>query len=298
MQAEELEAYRRAGKIAAQVREEIRKKVRPGVKVLDIAEQAENLIRELGAAPAFPCNVSINEIAAHYSPPPWDQTVIGEDDLVKIDIGAQVDGYIGDTAFSVSFDPEGEKLVRTAEKALEEAISRVKPGVDVGEIGAAIEEVVKSSGLKPVQNLTGHSLSRGELHSGISIPNVGGQTGQRLKKGHAIAIEPFITEGAGFVEDDERRVYIYSYLREGPVRSRMAREMLQRIKRNFSTFPFSIRWLSPNVSRLRLELTLRELRMAGILRPYPVLVERAKGKVAQAEHTVVVTDTGCEVTTL
>jgi methionyl aminopeptidase len=141
-------------------------------------------------------------------------------------------------------------------------------------------------------------LGRGELHGGLWIPNVGGETGQRIEVGQALAIEPFVTDGAGFVEDDERRAYIYSFLREAPVRTRMAREIMREIKERYPSLPFAIRWLAKGMSRLRLELTLRELRMAGAIRPYYVLVERAGGRVAQAEHTVIVTDNGCEVTTL
>lgn len=294
MEQQELELYRKAGKIAAQVRERIREMVKPGVRILEIAQRAEDMIRELGAQPAFPCNISINEIAAHYSPPSWDETVIKEGDVVKVDIGVHVEGCIGDTAFTVG----DEKLASTAERALQRAIQTVKPDMDVGEIGAAIEEVVRGENLKPIQNLTGHSLERWELHGGLWIPNVAERTGQRLRVGQVLAIEPFVTDGAGFVEDDERRVYIYSFLHEGPVRSRMAREMLREIKTKYSHLPFSVRWVSKNMSRLRLELTLRELRMAGVLRPHYVLVERAKGRVAQAEHTVIVTENGCEVTTL
>ena len=294
MEPSQLELYRKAGKIAAQVREKIKEMVKPGVKILEIAQRAEDLIRELGGSPAFPCNVSINEIAAHYSPPPWDETVIKEGDVVKVDIGVEVEGCIGDTAFTVG----DEKLVEVVGKALEEAIKVIKPGIDAGKIGAAVETVAKSNGLKPIQNLTGHSLGRGELHGGVWIPNVAGETGQRLEVGQVLAIEPFVTDGAGFVEDDERRVYIYSFLRDAPVRTRMAREVLREIKEKYPSLPFAVRWLAKGMSRLRLELTLRELRMAGAIRPYYVLVERAKGKVAQAEHTVIVTENGCEVTTI
>ncbi|MEM2288977.1 MAG: type II methionyl aminopeptidase [Candidatus Hadarchaeales archaeon] len=294
MEPNEIELYRKAGKIAAQVRERLRAEVKPGVKILDIAKRAEDIIRELGAQPAFPANISLNEVAAHYSPPPWDETVIKEGDVVKVDIGVQVDGYIGDTAFTVG----DERLVSAAERALEEAVRATRPGVDVGEIGAAVERVARGSNLKPIQNLTGHSLGRWELHAGLSIPNVGGETGQKLEVGQVLAIEPFVTEGAGFVEEDERRIYIYSFLRESPIRSRMARELLREIKKRYPTLPFSIRWLAEGMSRLRLEITLRELRAAGAIRPYHVLVERAKGRVAQAEHTVIVTENGCEITTL
>ncbi|MEM3402496.1 MAG: type II methionyl aminopeptidase, partial [Candidatus Hadarchaeales archaeon] len=172
---EELQNYRRAGKILAEIREEVRKVVKPGVKLLEIAELAENLIVEKGAKPAFPCNVSVNEIAAHYSPPADDARVIEENDMVKVDLGAHVDGYIADTAFTVAFG-EKQEMVQAVEKALEAAISVVKPGVDVGEIGKAVEEVAAASGFKPIKNLTGHSLARWDLHAGITIPNVGETT--------------------------------------------------------------------------------------------------------------------------
>lgn len=292
---EELQAYRRAGKLLAEVREQVRPMVKPGVRLLDIAEAAEELIRQKGAKPAFPCNVSVNEVAAHYSPPADDDTVIGEGDMVKVDIGAHLDGYIADTAFTVATG-EGGEMVQVVERALEAAIGAIKPGIDVGEIGRAVEEVATAAGLKPIRNLTGHSLARWELHAGITIPNVRERTGVQLGVGDVLALEPFVTDGAGFVED-QKKVYIFRHLRDAPTRLRMSRELLRDIKRDYGGLPFAERWLAKRMSRLRLELTLRELTGVGALWPYYVLAERAKGKVAQAEHTVIVTEQGCEVTT-
>jgi methionyl aminopeptidase len=292
---EELEKYRRVGKLLAEIREEVKPMVRAGVKTLEIAEKAEDLIRQKGAKPAFPCNVSINEIAAHYSPPADDETVIKEGDMVKVDMGAHLDGYIADTAFTVAMTEKTE-MVAVVEKALEAAISAVKPGVDIGEIGRAVEETMTAAGFKPIRNLTGHSLGPWNLHAGLTIPNVDERTGQTLSPGDVLAIEPFITDGAGYVED-QKRTYIFRYLREAPVRLRMARELLRDVKRMYRELPFAERWLAKRMSKLRLELTLRNLIGAGALWPYYVLAERAKGKVAQAEHTVIVTEDGCEVTT-
>ncbi|MEM2678904.1 MAG: type II methionyl aminopeptidase [Candidatus Hadarchaeales archaeon] len=292
---EELEKYRKVGKILAEVREEIRKMVKPGVRIFDLAETAEELIRKKGAKPAFPCNISVNEIAAHYSPPVDDQRVIQESDVVKVDIGAHIDGYIADTAFTVAFGNE-VKLVETVEKALEAAINAVKPGIDVGEIGRAVQETVEAAGYRPIRNLTGHSLAPWDLHAGISIPNVVERTGQTLEVGDVLAIEPFITTGIGFVEDQEK-VYIFRYVRDAPVRLRMTRQLLRDIKQNYNSLPFAERWLSKKFSKVRLELCLKELVGSGALWPYHVLAERAGGKVAQAEHTVIVTENGCEITT-
>ena len=292
---EELRLYRRAGKLLAEAREQARSLVRPGAALIEIAEAVEGLIVQRGSKPAFPCNVSVNEIAAHYSPPADDDTTLKEGDMVKVDMGAHLDGYIADTAFTVATGA-GQELVRTVEQALEAAIGAVRPGIDIGEIGRVVEEVAGTAGFKPVRNLTGHGLARWNLHAGLTVPNVREETGQRLKVGDVVALEPFITDGAGYVED-QRRVYIFRYLYDRPVRLRMARVLLRDLKRDYDGLPFAERWLSKRMSKLRLELTLRELVNVGALWPYHVLAERAGNKVAQAEHTVIVTEEGCEVTT-
>jgi len=292
---EELEAYRKAGKLVAEVREQARPLVKPDVTLLEIAEAVEELITQKGAKPAFPCNVSVNEIAAHYSPPADDDTTIKEGDMVKVDVGVHVDGYIGDTAFTIATG-EKQELVQTVERALEAEIAAIKPGIDVGELGRIVEETATAAGFKPIHNLTGHSLARWNLHAGLTVPNVKGETGQKLSVGDVVALEPFVTDGAGYVED-QQKVYILRYLYDRPVRLRMARELLRDVKRAYDGLPFAERWLARKMSKLRLELTLRELVGVGALLPYHVLAERAGGKVAQAEHTVIVTEDGCEVTT-
>ncbi len=292
---EELEAYRKAGKLVAEVREQARPLVKPDVTLLEIAEAVEELITQKGAKPAFPCNVSVNEIAAHYSPPADDDTTIKEGDMVKVDVGVHVDGYIGDTAFTIATG-EKQELVQTVERALEAEIAAIKPRIDVGELGRIVEETATAAGFKPIHNLTGHSLARWNLHAGLTVPNVKGETGQKLSVGDVVALEPFVTDGTGYVED-QQKVYILRYLYDRPVRLRMARELLRDVKRAYDGLPFAERWLAKKMSKLRLELTLRELVGVGALLPYHVLAERAGGKVAQAEHTVIVTEDGCEVTT-
>src|SRR4030043_1202871 len=119
---EAVEKFRLSGKILRETRKAIRSFVREGMPIIDICEKAENLIRKKGGKPAFPCNVSINEIAAHYTSPPNDTTKIPENSVVKVDIGAHVDGYLTDTAVTVCFNPEYTGLVETAERALKVAV--------------------------------------------------------------------------------------------------------------------------------------------------------------------------------
>ncbi|MCD6248282.1 MAG: type II methionyl aminopeptidase [Hadesarchaea archaeon] len=292
----ELEIYRRVGRIAAEVREEVRRMVKPGELLLNIAETAEELIRSKGAQPAFPCNVSVNAVAAHYSPPADDKSRIQEGDVVKVDIGAHIDGYIADTAFTVAVGGKNQEIAEAVEQVLEKAIGMVKPGVNVGEIGATIEEAAKVAGFRPIENLTGHELARWDLHAGITIPNVKEESEQTVKEGDVLALEPFITNGAGEVED-QPETYIFRFIGVRPVQRRMSLKVLQDISRLYRSLPFAERWLAKRMSRIRLQLTLRDLINAGAIRPYHVLKEREDGLVAQAEHTLIVTKDGCEVTT-
>ena len=115
---EDLQKYKRAGKIAREIRTEIKKTVKEGMPIIDICEKVEGMTREKGGRPAFPCNVSINEIAAHYTSPPKDKRTIPDKGVVKVDIGVHIDGYIADTATTICLDPEHQGMVNTAEEAL------------------------------------------------------------------------------------------------------------------------------------------------------------------------------------
>ena len=120
------EDYIKAGRIAAEVRENVRKKDWIGKTVYDICEEIEGEIRKRGAKCAFPVNTSINEIAAHYTAEPNDPITIKDTDLIKIDLGAQINGYIADTAVTVCYDAQFDGLVQAAEDALSNAMSMIK----------------------------------------------------------------------------------------------------------------------------------------------------------------------------
>ncbi|MEM2341026.1 MAG: type II methionyl aminopeptidase [Candidatus Bathyarchaeia archaeon] len=297
---DELEKYIRAGKIAARVREEVRRIIKEGMPLIEICEIVEDKIRSLGGEPAFPCNISINEIAAHYTSPPNDKRVIPEGSLVKIDIGVHIDGYIADTAKTVCFNPKYEDMVYTAEKALEAAIGIIRPGIFVSKVSSEIQATIERYGFKPVSNLTGHEINRYMIHAGKSIPNISHISLERLRLGGVYAIEPFVTlkEAAGRVEDSPEK-YIFRLIKRKPsLKNSGSRNLLKFIEENFKTLPFAERWLKRSYGSEELyKQSLMELLSLKYLMTYPVFVESSLKPVAQAEHTVYISEEGAIVLT-
>lgn len=283
-----LEKTEKAASIAQKIALYAKEITKPGVKAFDIAETLEAKIKELGALPAFPINISINEIAAHFTPDVDDSLTIGEKDLVKIDVGAHIDGFVGDTAISIDLSNENGKLIEAAEKALDAAICTARAGVKTNEIGAEIEAAIKGYGFKPIENLTGHAIKQYDLHAGCEIPNVSRQSGDELKEGDIIAIEPFATNGEGRVSEGSL-VGIFSLIEKIPVRMRESRRLLNYVENNFQTLPFAERWLRKEFnSKLLLHAALKELILIGSLQQYPILKEVGNGLISQAEATVLV----------
>jgi methionyl aminopeptidase len=290
LDAEQYEKHREAGEILAQVREEAAEKVEVGVSHLEVAEFAEDRIRELGGKPAFPVNISIDEEAAHATPSVDDDSTFGEE-MINLDIGVHVDGWLADTAVTVDLSGHDD-LAEAPAEALEAAIDVVEPGVQTGEIGAAIEEVIESYDYNPVVNLTGHGLGHWDQHTTPNIPNRAVSQGATLEVGDVVAIEPFATDGTGKVTEGAEEE-IFALEREGNVRNRQARQALEQITEEFRTLPFATRWIdSP-----RAEMALRRLKAQDIIHGYPVLKEDDGKLVSQKEHTLIVTPDGCEVTT-
>ncbi|NHN59982.1 MULTISPECIES: type II methionyl aminopeptidase [Halorussus] len=290
LDAEKYEKHREAGEILAQVREEAADRVEVGASQLEVAEYAEDRIRELGGEPAFPVNISVDEEAAHATPAADDDAEFGEE-MVNLDIGVHVDGWIADTAITVDLSGNPELQEASAE-ALEAAIDAVEPGVETGDIGAEIESVIDGYGFNPVVNLTGHGLDQYQQHVAPNIPNRAVSQGVELEVGDVVAIEPFATDGTGKVHEgnDEE---IFALEREGSVRDRSARQVLDQITDEFKTLPFATRWLDAS----RAGMALRRLKMNNLVHGYPVLKEDDGNLVSQKEHTLIVTEDGCEVTT-
>lgn len=289
MEKEILEKYLKAGKICQEAKDLAKKELKPGAKVLDLAEKIEKLIKDREAGIAFPVNVSINDIAAHYTPDINDTLTFKEGDLVKVDIGVHVDGFIGDTAFSVKLGEESHPLIEASKDALEKFIKEIRPGKTVGEMSKLIDEVVTSHGFNPIRNLAGHSVEQYLQHGGLSIPNGHIPSNEEIKEDQVLGMEVFTTDGEGLVKESSPAL-IYMFLQPKPVRLNESRKILQLIFDEYKTLPFARRWLKDVGSSVRLHLALKELVDRGVLREYPPLREKSFKSVAQTEETIIVQD--------
>ena len=289
---DELEKYEKAGQVCAKVRDQLRSFVKPGVSLLQIADEAESATQDFGGHAAFPVNLSLNNQAAHYTPSKNDPTILKEDDLIKVDVGVHVDGFIADCAFSYSASEKHAKLIEASEQALKAAIEAMKPGVNVKEIGRLVKEKINSYGYNPVENLCGHSLAPFILHAGQEIPNAPSGN-YELKEGDVFAVEPFATDGQGRVREGDY-CQIYSVILLGKkVRMPSSRKILDFATNEFQTLPFARRWLSGlGLSETETDFGLAGLVKNGILHAYPVLAEKPGLFVSQAETTVVVEKDG------
>ncbi len=291
-----LESLNKAGKIAQEVKKYIKPKIQVGTKVLNLIENTEKKIVELGGGWAFPVNVSINNIAAHYtSPIKDDELTIKEGDIVKIDLGVHIDGYIVDTAFTVSFNDEKslENIIQATEVALEAAKMMAKPKINTKELGKKIEDIVKGFKFNPIKELGGHQIERWTVHGKKQLPELGTQGGDIMEEGEVFAIEIFASTGEGTVHNTKNS-YIYElnpYAGRVPLRRKTSKQILGHIKKNYKTLPFAERWLAKDF-RMGVMFGLQELVQQGKIQVHYVLAEQ-KGKfVAQSEQTLLITEDG------
>lgn len=277
----------KAGNIAKKVKAYAKTIVKKDVPLLEIAEKIEGKIVELGAKPAFPCNLSINEIAAHYTPTYNDTT--RAHGLLKIDFGVHIDGWSADTAFSIDLENEetNQTLIEASLKALDAATKTIKEKVKVSAIGKVIQETIEKQGFTPIINLSGHQMDEYLLHAGLSIPNINDDRMQIIEKGY-YAIEPFATNGSGKVHDGPPST-IYQLENTTPPRNPKARTILAFIQREYKTLPFCARWIVKQFGPTSL-IALRELERNGNLHHFAQLVEKSGARVAQSENTFLVED--------
>ena len=295
----EFDDYIQAGKIAGEVRENVRKTDWVGKTVFEICEHVENEIRKRGAECAFPVNTSINEVAAHYTAEPNDELTITDDDLVKIDLGAQINGYIADTAVTVCYNPEYDNLVQAAEQSLNNAMSMIKVGVKSSDVGRTIEKTIKQMGFLPIANLSGHSLDQYTIHAGKSVPNIWSIGSFTFDDNQAFACEPFVTtgEGLGFVHEGKVK-NIFALSSRKKTKDKEADKMLDYIWQNFNLLPFALRWLTGEWEEKEARTLLEILVKKKAVHAYPILVEGNGQRVAQAEHTFIPNETGVTITTI
>jgi methionyl aminopeptidase len=219
--------------------------------------------------------------------------------VVKLDVGTHVDGYIADTAVTIELGTnQYNAMIQAAQDALAAAIDVMKADIALSTVGSAIEKTIVSHGFKSIDNLTGHSLGQYALHSGMSIPNVSDwYRKDKPQVGDVVAIEPFATNGAGHVVSGPgSNIYIYNdSVGFRFIRDQRMRGIVHQIKSRFHGLPFAERWCVDEIPGC--ERVLHRLTLLKPLKHYPQLIDAKKGVVTQAEHTVIVCEDGCEVTT-
>ena len=290
--------YRKSGKITGEVKSVVKAKVAPGMTYLEACDLVEREVKSRGGELAFPTGIGVNHVTAHYAPQAGDMGVFTESDLIKVDFGVHVDGYVTDTAVSLTWNPQHQVLLDAAERALEAAVATARRDPRTGEIGREIRHVAALMGLKTIENLTGHTLDRFVVHAGKSIPNLYIPGMQSLKKGDVFAIEPFVTTGnaAGYVVDGESQT-IFSIVARKKTGEKEADSFADMVWEKRKTLPFTPSWFVKEYGSAKMEKILERLLSKKVVRAYPTLVEASGSPVAQFEHTMALDETGLVILT-
>lgn len=282
---ENIEDWRKAGKIAAEALAFGKGLIIKGASLLEVSDKIEEKIKQLGGECAFPVQISCDQIAAHYCADPDDDTVF-ENQVACLDIGVHINGCIGDTACTVDLSGKNSELVKASEEALQNAIKTVRIGATLAEIGKAIHDTITGYGFSPIRNLSGHGLSPYNVHDKPSVPNYDTGDKTMLTKGQVIAIEPFATNGLGMIHETEN-ANIFAIITKKPVRSMITRQVLKEIEK-YQGLPFTTRWLVKKFPLFKVNFALKDLLNQNIITKYSPLPDKNKGLVSQAEHTLLV----------
>lgn len=334
MEGIELKRWRNAGAVARRTLNHISESMEAGMTWHSVIENSERYIRRHGGNPAFPCTLSVNNIAAHFTtdhtltpPEGIEEMILQKGDLVKLDIGVHVKGAIADNAITVEIGNGGNHTdqIRAAKEARDASIEKMHPGTPWHEVGAAAEQVAIDAGFQPIRNLSGHQLEKFNLHAGVSVPshacgpNHPGYRGV-VPSGGIFAVEPFNTTGSsGMVENMAPRNSSNIYRVTGNVEIRRAvakkklrplgATMARYIEERYHTLPFAERWAYPLLEKpfpnegeeshqRKWNSLVKKLQDIRFLETYAALRCADGGMVGQYEHTVHITDGGPEIMTL
>ncbi|KAH0512777.1 Methionine aminopeptidase 2 [Microtus ochrogaster] len=268
---------------------------------------SRKLIKEngLNAGLAFPTGCSLNNCAAHYTPNAGDTTVLQYDDICKIDFGTHISGRIIDCAFTVTFNPKYDILLKAVKDATNTGIKCAGIDVRLCDVGEAIQEVMESYEIeldgktyqvKPIRNLNGHSIGPYRIHAGKTVPIVKGGEATRMEEGEVYAIETFGSTGKGVVHDDMECSHYMKNFDVGhvPIRLPRTKHLLNVINENFGTLAFCRRWLD-RLGESKYLMALKNLCDLGIVDPYLPLCDIKGSYTAQFEHTILLRPTCKEV---
>ncbi|CAD7085474.1 unnamed protein product [Hermetia illucens] len=302
---------RHAAEAHRQTRQYMQKYIKPGMTMIEICEELEKTARKLigenglEAGLAFPTGCSLNHCAAHYTPNAGDTTVLGYDDVCKIDFGTHIKGRIIDCAFTLTFNPKYDKLLQAVKDATNTGIKEAGIDVRLCDVGAAIQEVMESYEIeldgktyqvKSIRNLNGHSISPYRIHSGKTVPIVKGGESTRMEENEFYAIETFGSTGRGLVHDDmDCSHYMKNFDAPFvPLRLASSKSLLNTINKNFGTLAFCKRWLD-RAGATKYQMALKDLCDKGVVEAYPPLCDIKGCYTAQYEHTIMLRPTCKEV---
>ncbi|GKT37038.1 Methionine aminopeptidase 2B [Aduncisulcus paluster] len=319
---ERIHKLREAAEVHREVRDYAKKIAKPGMKLYDFCADLESRVRMLCGEDskiqsrhgglAFPCGVSLNHVAAHYTPNPGDDTIFTDKDMMKVDFGSHIDGELIDSAFTICFNHELDPVVKASEEATRAAIKAMKPDMHICDVTDIIEEVIcsysctidgKTYDLQPIRNLSGHLVGPFRVHDGKSVPN-GKHMGSRdeiIEEGELYAIETFASTGRGLVRDSgvTSHYMLTPFGERGrPIlRLDCAKKFLSEVKKNHRTLAWCPRWFHEGGVIERYMPSIGALEKAGAADPYPPLADRKGSYVSQYEHTVLLREGGAEVMT-
>ncbi|DBA93672.1 TPA: Methionine aminopeptidase 2A [Trebouxia sp. C0006] len=302
LQDQMINEARQAAEVHRQVRQYMRSIIKPGINMTYMCETLEDTVRKLiqakglEAGIAFPTGCSLNHVAAHWTPNAGDKTVLQYDDVMKLDFGTHINGHIVDSAFTVAFNPKYDPLLNAVKAATNAGIQQAGVDARLGDVGAAIQEVMesyeielegKTHQVKSIRNLCGHSIDAYQIHGGKTVPIVkGGEQGVRMEEGEFFAIETFGSTGKGYVHEDlECSHYMKNFgVGHVPLRLPKAKQLLGVIDRNFGTLAFCKRYLD-RLGESKYQMALKSLCDNGVVSPCPPLCDQRGSYVAQFEHT-------------
>ncbi|KAI5121304.1 hypothetical protein M0805_003773 [Coniferiporia weirii] len=302
---------RRAAEVHRQVRKHARQHIKPGMSMTEIVENIEDGTRALVEENAlecgigFPTGVNLNNCAAHYSPNAGDTLVLQNGDVLKVDFGVHVNGRILDSAFTLTWEPTYDKLLEAVKDATNTGIREAGIDVRLGDIGAAIQETMESyeveingtsQQVKAIENLSGHSINRYQIHGSKSVPIVKNDDQTKMEEGEYFAIETFGSTGRGRVIESGDCSHYAKVVNAPhvPLRLQSAKSLLKSITKNFGTLPFCRRYLD-RTGESKYLLALNHLVAQGVVQDYPPLCDQRGSMTAQFEHTILLRPTVKEV---
>lgn len=281
---ENLNEWKKVGAIGAEALAYAKKITKPETPLLEIAEKTEAFVEKKKMTFAFPINLSMGDLAAHYSPIKGDGLVAKG--LIKIDLGIVKDGFLSDTACSVDLTPENKfkEIIKASEDGLKAGIKEMKYNAEIRNVGKAISEAIAKRGFNPIRNLSGHMMDKWVLHAGVNIPNYDNKESTSIKEG-IYAVEPFATTGAGLVKEGKLSSNIYILRNDKP--TRLGRELLAHIKKKYKTLAFSQRGITNELGQNAL-ISLKRLTQQGILHHFAQLTNEPGKFTSQRENTIAV----------